>query len=104
VDNSVLVDRLIREAIAEHRVLSLSLYDKPRIMEPHIYGIAKGERRLLAYQIAGESRSGDLPDWRWIRLSQAMDVTVLEQSFPGPRELPSESLDAWSEILSRVTR
>lgn len=101
-DKSVVVDRRVRQAIEDRRLLKLSLYGKVRILEPHDYGIRRGERQLLGYQIAGDSSSGGLPDWRWIRLAYAEDVEILEATFPGRRPVPTGEHATWDELFARV--
>jgi hypothetical protein len=52
------LDRLLRVAIAEKRLVSFTLHGRSRIGEPHDYGVIKGVTTLFFYQTAGESNSG----------------------------------------------
>ena len=58
-----------------------------RIIEPHDYGVLEGEaiRKLLAYQLKGNSRSGGLPDWREFAVAGIRRMTVLRERFQGTR-------------------
>jgi hypothetical protein len=96
------IDGSIRRAIAEKRLLRFSLDGHARIAEPHDYGIRNGLPQLLAYQIAGGSRSGRLPDWRWVNLSRASGVEVLDQTFAGSRAAPSGKHARWDRLFARV--
>jgi hypothetical protein len=49
------VDRLLRAAIEQKRLVELVYSNKLRVLEPHDYGIHKGSVKLLAYQVAGFS-------------------------------------------------
>jgi len=99
---SAVTDSLIRRAITEKKLLRFSLDGGARIAEPHDYGVRKGKVQLLVFQLSGTGRSGRLPDWRWVDLSRATDFAVLEQSFPGRRQAPSENRVAWELLFLRV--
>jgi hypothetical protein len=95
-------DAVIRQAITERRLVRFSLQGYLRIAEPHDYGIRNGETQLLVYQVAGESRSGKLPNWRWVVLSQASGFEILEQTFAGGRAAPSGKHSPWQTLFLRV--
>lgn len=57
------VDELLRTAIQQKRLLQVTYQGKPRIIEPHDYGVHNGTVKLLGYQLSGASR-GPLPNWR----------------------------------------
>jgi len=97
-------DTAIRRAITERRLIRFSLDGGERVAEPHDYGVRKGKAQLLVYQLSGASRSGRLPDWRWVDLSRATDFHVLEQSFPGGRETPKGQHAPWEQLFLRVAR
>jgi hypothetical protein len=75
---------------------------KPRIAEPHDYGIQNEHARLLAYQIGGRSGSGRLPDWRWFDVNKISDFEVLAQAFPGNRPAPSGRHHHWDKLFARA--
>jgi hypothetical protein len=99
---SDVTDSLIRRAITEKKLLRFSLDGGARIAEPHDYGVRKGKVQLLVFQVSGASRSGRLPDWRWVDLSRATDFAVLEQSFPGRQMTLSENRVTWEQLFLRV--
>src|SRR5215813_2759502 len=65
----------------KHKV-SFMYQGKPRIVEPHDYGMQNGRARLLSYQIGGQSGSGQLPDWRWFDVSKIGEFKILDETFP----------------------
>jgi hypothetical protein len=101
-----MVDRslLIRRAIHERRLIEFHFDGLLRIGEPHDYGIHAGVERLLVYQTAGESRSGQLPNWREIHVARIENLRVLGETFPGPRVVPSGRHKKWDTLLASVSR
>lgn len=95
------VDELLRAAITQRRLVRLVYQGKPRILEPHDYGVHKGSVKLLGYQVAGLS-SGRLPNWRWIEVADVSDVHVLNKTFRGSRAAPSGKHHDWDELFLRV--
>jgi len=95
-------DGAIRRAIAERRLIQFSLDGGVRVAEPHDYGVRKGKAQLLVYQLSGASRSGRLPDWRWVDLSRATDFQVLDQRFAGGRAEASNRHSTWDHLFLRV--
>jgi hypothetical protein len=95
-------DRLLRRAIAERRVVRLHAGARVRIAEPHDYGIRNGVAQLLAFQLAGDSASGRLPGWRWLRLTDLTRIELTEQTFAGNRPAPSGRHSRWDELFVRV--
>ena len=96
-------DNLLRIAITQRRKIRFRYAGKERIAEPHDYGVQKGHLRLLAYQVAGQSNSGRLPNWRWIDVSRIKDLEVLDQTFAGNRPAPSGQHGKWDQLLLRVS-
>ena len=78
---------VVREAI-EHRRSLFLVYraGATRVVQPHaLYRTSGGRLFLDAYQVAGESSSGDLPGWREFDLALTMDVEALDDAFePAP--------------------
>ncbi len=95
-------DAVIRRAISERRLIRFTLDGGARVAEPHDYGVRKGKVQLLVYQLSGASRSGRLPDWRWVDLSRATDFQVLDQAFAGGRDAPSGKHANWEQLFLRV--
>jgi predicted DNA-binding transcriptional regulator YafY len=96
------VHERILTAIHERRLLRFTYLDKVRIVEPHDYGIQKGTVNLFAYQIAGESSSSRLPDWRKFAVPRISRLELLEEFFPGSRSVPSQRHQEWDVLFARV--
>ena len=98
------VHQSILTAIHEKRLLRFPYLDKIRIVEPHDYGIQKGAAFLFAYQIAGESGSSRLPDWRKFAVSRISRLELLAKAFPGSRAVPEQRHQEWDVLFARVER
>lgn len=97
------VDELLRSAIRERRLVSFILDERPRLAEPHDYGLIDGEPCLFFYQVGGESRSGRPLGWRWARLAKLSELHTLEDRFAGTRAVPSERHIRWDELFATVS-
>jgi hypothetical protein len=95
------LDKLIRQAIGQKRLLRFVYQGKNRVVEPHDYGIYKGSVKLLAFQIGGSS-SGRIPNWRWIEVDQIADIELLQKTFPGGRPVPTGQHHQWEALYARV--
>ena len=95
------IDELLRVAIEQKRLIRLIYKEKPRIVEPHDYGVHNGSVKLLGYQVGGAS-SGPLPNWRWMEVNLISDVGLLNRNFPGGRPSPSGKHHQWDQIFIRV--
>ena len=96
------VDRLLRHAIGERRLISFLLNGCRRIGEPHDYGVHKGVPRLFFYQIGGESNSGTALGWRWAEVPKISQLQVLENTFAGPRLASSGAHQQWDTLFASV--
>ncbi|HEX3091478.1 MAG TPA: WYL domain-containing protein [Candidatus Angelobacter sp.] len=96
------VHERILTAIHERRLLRFTYLDKVRIVEPHDYGIQKETAHLFAYQIAGESGSSRLPDWRKFAVTRISRLELLDKTFPGSRSVPSQRHQEWDVLFARV--
>lgn len=92
---------LLLQAILGKRLIRFNYQGKARIAEPHDYGIQKGQRRLLAYQVRGAS-TGKLPGWRWIEVPELSDLEILTDTFPGSRGDESNKHHDWDKVFARV--
>ncbi len=74
---------LVRDAIEGRRPLFLVYRaGATRVVQPHaLYRTSGGRVFLDAYQVAGESSSGDLPGWREFDLALATDLEALDDAF-----------------------
>ena len=95
------LDRLLRQAIAERRLVAFTLDGVRRVGEPHDYGIHKGVPRLLFYQLKG--RNTLRPEWRWGELAKISDLRLLDDRFAGPRPAPSGRRVQWDTLMATVS-
>lgn len=96
------LDRLLKKAINEWRLVAFTLTGRPRIAEPHDYGLIEGEPRLFFYQVGGESSPGSTLGWRWAVLSKISEFRVLDRRFRGPRPVPSGKHLKWDRLFATV--
>jgi hypothetical protein len=94
------VDERLLTAIAERRLIQFVYDGRTRVAEPHDYGVRNGAAQLLVYQVAGESRSGGLPQWRCMKLSGMSALQLLDATFAGPRD--SGNHQEWERLFARV--
>jgi hypothetical protein len=96
------LDRILRSAIAEKRLVTFVMDGCRRIGEPHDYGVKNGVRRLFFYQTAGKSRSKSSTGWRWAILSNISQLEILDERFTGPRPAPSGRHIHWDILIATV--
>ena len=75
---------------------------RPRIVEPHDYGVRGGVEKILAYQISGESRSGVAHGWKWFDVENMRQLKVLERQFSGTRADRNQHHFDWDTLFIRV--
>ena len=97
------VDRHLRLAIAEKRVVVFSLAGCGRVAEPHDYGVIGGVAKLFFYQVGGASRSGQPLGWRWAEIARVSGLRVLDGHFPGSRAIPTGRHHRWDVLYARVS-
>jgi hypothetical protein len=68
------IDNIIREAIANRNIIEFTYHGCDRIAESHVYGIHKGRKQILVYQIGDHSVSGGLPNWRRINVGEVSSI------------------------------
>jgi len=95
-------DNLVRTAIENRQLIEFNYDSLHRIAEPHVYGIKDGEHEILVYQVAGQSSSGNLPNWRRMKLNKISGMIISVQHFAGPRSYPSGKHSSFDEILAVV--
>ena len=93
---------MIRNAIANRDTVEFTYKGYLRIAEPHVYGIKKGKRKILVYQVGGGSSSGRIPDWRRVDIDEISGFKVTGEKFAGRRETPSGDYSEWDTIISMV--
>jgi hypothetical protein len=97
------VDRVLRQAIAERRLVTFEYQGLPRIGEPHDYGRRKGKDQLNFFQTGGRSRSGKVPDWRTPDVDGIRSLALTPERFAGTRPTPSGRHLDWDELYASVT-
>jgi hypothetical protein len=95
-------DTEVRRAIADHHFVAFTYGSARRIAEPHVYGLKSGKRQLLVYQVAGESRSGGLPNWRRVDLAKVRDLRVIDERFKSRRRVPIGGREGFDLVLAGV--
>ncbi len=66
-------------AIADKRLVQFTYKaGRPRVVEPHDYGIRHGVECLLGFQISGESQSGAPQGWKQFDVDQIHRLRVLD--------------------------
>ena len=97
------IDRLLRVAIGEKRVVSLTYKGLPRVGEPHDYGLRNGKDQLNFFQTAGQSKSGDLHSWRTLDVNGITRFELQDEHFAGTRETDSGQHLQWDKLYATVT-
>lgn len=95
------IDQLLRTAIEQKRLVQFNYKNKPRIVEPHDYGVHQGSVKLFGFQVGGQS-SEPLPNWRWALVNSISDLNLLNRTFSGRRPTPSGKHHRWDQIFIRV--
>jgi len=96
-------DQILKRAIRERRLVAFILDQRPRLAEPHDYGLIDGVPRLFFYQVGGESRSGRALGWRWAALSKVSELHILDKHFRGTRPAPSGRHVKWDQLFATVS-
>jgi hypothetical protein len=60
---------IIRDAILKRQQLSFVASERRRELCPHVLGTRQGVWHVYGWQFGGDSREGDIPDWRCIDLN-----------------------------------
>ncbi len=98
------LDGQLRAAIGERRLVEFTLKGRPRVAEPHDYGVIKGVPQLLFYQVGGESASKAPIGWRRTPISNITGFKILDERFAGSRDSPSGQHISWDELIATVSR
>lgn len=76
------VDTLIRQALAERRLVKFSYHGHTRVVEPHALGhVTEGRRALLGWQVSGGSTSEPPPGWRTFVLADIRSLRALRKNY-----------------------
>ena len=96
------MDELIRQAMAERRVIAYRYNSQRRVGEPHLYGLLEGQPTLLVYQTGGTSHSGPYPNWRRCALGGITHLTLTSRTFQHPRLRSDDPRSEWTEVWAIV--
>lgn len=97
------MDDLILSAITNLQVIQFTYNNKPRVCEPHIFGMANGQRQVLCFQTQGESKRGGIPEWRRFDLNGMENLQVTGDTFDGPRPIPKGPHSIWDSVILTVS-
>lgn len=76
----------IEDAIRRRHCVWLEYHPGKRLVEPYVLGRSKdGNILLRAYQIEGESASGEHKNWKLFRLDRMANIVASDQTFDGLR-------------------
>jgi len=80
---------IIKKAMDERKSISAIYDDHNRKLSPYILGRKRNELQCLFYQYGGTSKSGVInghseKNWRCIKLSQLMQVRILDEPLQKP--------------------
>ena len=96
------MDHEIKAAIENKKLIALE-YQGHRILEPHAYGLdRKGIPHILAFQIEGESKSGEVPGWKFLDLRLATDIRILARSFPKARPVFHRGDKRFKKVFAEI--
>lgn len=77
----------ICSAIRNNKILEFYYDGYYRVVEPFTFGISARDNEILsAFQVGGESRSGNRPTWRLFDLEKIEDIQISNEHFDGNRE------------------
>ena len=96
------MDSMIKTAISSKQLLEFTYDGLHRIVEPHVYGIQDGKYQILVYQVAGQSSSGNLPNWRRMDVNKISGMHILDEHFPGSRQYPSGKHSSFDTTIAVV--
>lgn len=96
----------LARAVRERRVVMFTYDGRPRVVEPHAYGLGgDGVPVMHGYQTGGESVSGGLPGWRTFRVAAITELRVGDDRFASARPDYVEGrprLDpVWADVSAR---
>ena len=97
------LDKQLRFAIANRRLLRFTYDGAVRVAEPHDYGVHNGETKVLAFQREKAGRKSDnARGWRWLDTAKIHDCVVLDDTFRGSRQAADQQHHQWDVLYARV--
>jgi predicted DNA-binding transcriptional regulator YafY len=87
------MEALIRQALAERRLVKFKYHGHSRVAEPHALGhVTEGRLALLGWQVSGGSASEPPPGWRTFVLAEIQSLKLLRKNYvPRPDYRPETS-------------
>ncbi|MFN7120166.1 MAG: hypothetical protein ACK4TA_25470 [Saprospiraceae bacterium] len=92
--------RLIEAAIAERRIIRFEYKGRYRIGEPHVLGRKGDKEQLLVFQLAGDTNTDGLPQWRRVNVEGITDLEITKYTFGNKRHLVTGNHRGWDEFLA----
>lgn len=89
---------LLCVAIKNKRLIKFQYQDCERTAEPHDYGIVDGMKKILVYQIRGDSKTKSKV-WKLVKEHEISQLQVLEETFPGGRTVPTGQHKKWDRLF-----
>lgn len=94
---------VICSAIKSKKLISFDYDNGVRIVEPYCYGISRtGKEVLRAYQVDGESTSGEFIGWKLFSLKKVCNIKILNQQFNTTREGYNPQDSVMTEIFCNL--
>jgi hypothetical protein len=76
------IKNVICSAIQSKKMIQFNYKDSTRVAEPYCYGESKtGDKVLRAFQVKGESESGNPVGWKLFMASKIKNVAVTDKYF-----------------------
>lgn len=95
-----LAEALVRDSIAQRRLLAFRYEGRHRVVEPYVFGFSRGRKELLAYQVGGSATGGSVPDWYRFDLTAMSGVEIVEEPAEEMRDVPRGRLGEFDVVLA----
>src|SRR5689334_20079935 len=96
---------IVCEAIAKKRLIRFTYKDLVRVVEPHLLGLNKADHlELCAFLVRGFTKSDQRPFWRTYLIEEMTMLTILDETFPGPRKGYNPNDKRMQRIYCRLSR
>jgi predicted DNA-binding transcriptional regulator YafY len=76
------IKKIICSAIKSKQLIQFNYEDSTRIVEPYCYGVSgAGNEVLRAYQVKGQSKSGNPVGWKLFSASKMENIMISDEFF-----------------------
>jgi predicted DNA-binding transcriptional regulator YafY len=76
------IKKIICSAIKSKQLIQFNYEDSTRIVEPYCYGVSgTGNEVLRAYQVKGQSKSGNPMGWKLFSASKMENIMISDEFF-----------------------